>query len=248
MALTSDTFDTLQASLQQSGFAFVEGARMRDILRPFGSLADWDAFAGSWDRLELDTYMADGGRYRRRRHATFAAPAAGAIARAPRQAHYQSLDYNPLHGGIERWFEPVEETIGSGASLRTILEFCRSSFGRLAPDVREWHVEIHQFRIEARPSEAGRPTPEGLHRDGVDYVLVLLITRENIASGMTTIHGAGGEVLGQFTLTSPFDAALVDDRRVAHGVTPVEPLDPARAAHRDVLVVTFRRQEEKRII
>jgi len=42
-------------------------------------------------------------------------------------------------------------------------------------------------------------------------------------------------------LADPFDAAIVDDARVAHGVTPVEPIDPAQAAHRDVLVVTFAR-------
>ena len=104
-------------------------------------------------------------------------------------------------------------------------------------------MEVHQFRIEARSAEAGRPTPEGLHRDGVDWVLVLLINRENIASGVTTIHAAGGDMLGQFTLTAPFDAALVDDQRVAHGVTPVEPIDPSRPAYRDVLVVTFRRAD-----
>lgn len=213
---------------------------MRNILAPFGSLADWDAFAQSWNRLELDTYMADGGRYRRRRHATFAASASGPITRKPHQPHYQSLDYNPLHGGIERWFEPVEDAIGSGQSLGTILDFCRSAFGGLAPTICDWHVEVHQFRIEARPSEMGRPTPEGLHRDGVDYVLVLLIDRQNIASGVTTIHASGGEMLGQFTLTVPFDAAIVDDRRVAHGVTPVEAIDPAKPAYRDVLVVTFK--------
>jgi hypothetical protein len=239
-ALTSSTFDGLHSAIEHSGFAFVEGAAMRDILGPFGSVADWDEFAQSWNRLELDAYMADGGRYRRRRHATFAAPASCAIARTPHQAHYQSLDYNPLHGGIERWFEPVEETTGKSLSLATILEFCRSAFGGLAPAVAAWHVETHQFRIEARPSETGRPTPEGLHRDGVDYVLVLLIDRRNIASGVTTIHGPGGEMLGQFTLTAPFDAAVVDDARVAHGVTPVEPIDPAQPAYRDVLVVTFK--------
>ena len=238
--VTRATADTLHHAIQSEGFAFVEGAAMRDMLLPFGSLADWDAFTASWNRLELDTYMADGGRYRRRRHATFAAPAAGPIVRKPHRPHYQSLDYNPLHGGIERWFEPVEDAMGAGPTLATILSFCRGSFSGLAPSVAEWHVEIHQFRIEARPSEAGRPTPEGLHRDGVDYVLVLLVNRENIARGVTTIHGDGGAMLGTFTLTNPFDAAIVDDRRVAHGVTPVEPLDPARPAYRDVLVVTFR--------
>ena len=103
-----------------------------------------------------------------------------------------------------------------------------------------WHVEVHQFRIEARRGEAGRPTPEGSHRDGVDYVLVLLVNRTNIASGMTSVHDLAGTQLGEFTLTQPLDAALVDDARVLHGVTPVEPLDPATPGYRDVLVVTFR--------
>ena len=74
----------------------------------------------------------------------------------------------------------------------------------------------------------------------MDYVLVLLVNRQNIASGVTAIHGPGGDLLGQFTLTAPFDAAIVDDQRVAHDVTPVEPIDPARPAYRDVLVVTFK--------
>jgi len=80
-----------------------------------------------------------------------------------------------------------------------------------------------------------------MHRDGVDYVLVLLINRTNIASGMTSVHDLEGSALGDFTLTTPLDAALVDDTRVMHGVTPVEPLDPEEPGFRDVLVVTFRR-------
>lgn len=238
--LISTTFDDLHAAITEGGFTFVEGGAMRTMLEATGPLSDWNAFARSWDTLELDTYMADGGRYRRRRYAMFAAPHAAAIVRKPHGPHYQTLDYNPLHGGIERWFEPIEERVSSGESLSTILRFCQAAFNGLAPAVAEWHVEVHQFRIEARPSEMGRPTPEGLHRDGVDYVLVLLIERENIASGMTTIHDLAGQTLGQFTLTKPFDAAIVDDRRVAHGVTPVEALDPSEPAHRDVLVVTFR--------
>jgi hypothetical protein len=228
-------------AINASGYAFMRGAEMRILLERMGALDDWPAFAASWNDMPLDTYMADGGRYRRRRHAVFGAAPGGAILRKPHQAHYQSLDYNPLHGGIARWFEPVREEIAAGTSLRTILAFARALFERLAPSRRAWHIEVHQFRIEARPSEAGKPTPEGLHRDGVDYVLVLLIRRENIKSGTTTIHGLDRHLLGSFTLTDPFDAALVNDARVYHGVTPVEPLDPRAPAHRDVLVATFKR-------
>lgn len=240
-SLTYSTDRDLHVAIEREGFAFVHGSAMRALLGAHGSLSDWDAFADSWNHLELDTYMADGGRYRRRRHAVFGARDNGPIVRKPHQAHYQTLDYNPLHGGIERWFEPVGRAVGAGPSMTTILAFCRALFGSLAPATRAWHIEVHQFRIEARPDEAGRPTPEGLHRDGVDYVLVLLINRRNIARGMTTIHALGGCAVGHFTLTDPFDAALVDDSRVAHGVTPVEPIDPSQPAYRDVLVVTVKK-------
>jgi hypothetical protein len=231
--------NSLQSSIARDGFALVESSTMREALAPWGSLGDWGPFAASWNNLGIDTYMADGGRYRRRRHAAYAASARGPIRRKPHQAHIQAPEYNPLNGGIARWFEPILPEIGDGESMRTILAFCRSLFGALSPGTAAWHVEVHQFRIEARPGEAGRPTPEGIHRDGVDYVLVLLVARRNIRSGMTAIHALDGRSLGHFTLADPLDAALVDDRRVAHGVTPVAPIDPAAPAYRDVLVVTF---------
>jgi len=229
----------LQAAIAREAFAFVGGATMKASLEQFGTLADWAAFADSWNRLSVDTYMADGGRYRRRRHAVFAVDKDGMPRRLEHQPHYQSTDYNPIHGGIARWFDPITDAVAAGETLRTILTFCTAVFGGLAPQTESWKVEVHQSRIEAKPGEDGRPTPEGLHRDGVDYVLVLLVDRKNIASGTTSIHGPDGRTLGDFTLTQPLDAALLEDRKVSHGVTPVTPVDPDQAAFRDVLVVTF---------
>jgi hypothetical protein len=232
----------IRSSIARAGYAFVEASDMRNALLRFGTLGDWPLFAGSWNDLEVDTYMADGGRYRRRRFGVWEAERQGPIVRGPHQPHYQTVDYNPLNGGIERWFKPITEEIANGASMRTILEYCRTLFGRLAPETPRWHIEAHQFRIEARTGEQGKPTPEGMHRDGVDYVLVLLIARRNIRSGTTTVHDLDKRTLGSFTLTDPLDAALVDDARRYHGVTPVEPENPAQPAYRDVLVVTFRKK------
>ena len=229
----------IRNGIARAGYAFVEASDMRTALGRFGTLADWPAFADSWNDLSTDTYMADGGRYRRRRFGVWTAGKQGTLERAAHQPHYQSVDYNTLNGGIPRWFEPI--TDGDGPSLHTIIEFCQRLFGSLVPAPIRWHVEVHQFRIEARPDVKGLPTPEGLHRDGVDYVLVLLVNRQNIGSGTTTIHGLDRRLLGSFTLTEPCDAALVDDARVFHGVTPVEPVDLDLPAYRDVLVVTFRR-------
>ena len=227
-----------EEALRDSGFLFAQAPEMRARLG--AGLRDWSIFARSWDDLGLDTYMADGGRYRKRRHAAFRAGLDG-IARKPHQPHYQSRDYNALNGGIARWFEPVLESTVETASFQTIMGFCNALFSALTP-APAWHVEVHQFRIEARPGHEGLPTPEGLHQDGVDWVLVLMVGRVNIAEGETSIHGLDRGLLGSFTLREPLDSALVDDHRVFHGVTPVRALDPARPAHRDVLVVTFRRE------
>jgi len=235
--------DQIRQTLCAEGFAHVDAPAMRDILVTAG-LRDWATFADSWNDLGVDTYMADGGRYRRRRHAALSITA-DRIKRKPHQPHYQSRDYNALNGGIARWFEPVRDDIVAHPALQAILTTCFALFDACTdPATRpeSWHVELHQFRVEAQPGQAGKPTPEGLHRDGVDWVLVLLIRRENVASGETSIHDLQHHKLGSFTLTRPMEAALVDDSRVFHGVTPVEPIDPGAPAYRDVLVATFRRE------
>ena len=226
--------------MRLDGFAFAPADTMRPLLASSGGLSDWSDFADSWNQLGPDPYLAAKGRARRRRHATFSAVAHGAVTPEPHQAHFQSLQYNALQGDIERWFEPITEAVMHGNTLRSILDFCRAFFGSLAPTVARWHIEVHQFRIEATANAAGEPTPEGSHRDGVDYVLVLLVNRRNIASGTTTIHAPDGRLLGDFTLTHPLDAALIHDPSVFHGVTPVLPLVADEPASRDVLVVTFR--------
>lgn len=231
----------LKDPLARDGFAFVHAERLRGILEEAG-LRDWDGLASSWDDLGVDTFMADGGRYRRRRFAAFAASAEG-LRRKPHQPHYQSRDYNALNGGVARWFGAIKDEVASSAAMQAILSTCHRLFDGLTPAATRpavWHVEVHQFRIETGP-ELGLPTPEGMHRDGVDWVMVMLVRRENIASGVTMMEDVAHRPLGSFTLTQPMDAALVDDERVFHGVTPLGRLDPDRVAYRDVLVVTFRR-------
>lgn len=242
----------LYASIDHAGFCFAPSAAMQAWLlaQADDALSDWPAFAASWDDMPLDQYMADGGRYRRRRYATLSAEAesaeaesekagTGEIVLEPHQPHYQSLDYNNLNGGIPRDFEPISPLVMQGNSMRNILRFCRETFSRLMPHTR-WHIECHQFRIEAAGDLQGKPTPEGVHRDGVDFVLVMMVQRVNISSGTTTMHDLEQNTLDSFTLTQPLDSAIVNDQRCMHGVTPIQPIDPTLAAFRDVLVVTFR--------
>ena len=204
------------------------------------ALSDWHSFADSWNNMPLDEYMADGGRYRRRRYAVLSAQAgSNQVTLEAHQPHYQSLDYNTLNGGVARNFAPILAESIHSKSMQAILKFCQATFSTLMPN-QSWHIECHQFRIEANANELAKPTPEGVHRDGVDFVLVMMIKRQNISSGTTTMHDLAQNNLDSFTLTEPLDSAIVNDKRCMHGVTPIVPIDNTQPAYRDVLVITFR--------
>jgi len=229
----------VSSELLETGFSHVQGGALLSWFGP-GVSASWPDFAKSWDRLGQDVFMADGGRYRKRRHGTFRIRS-GIVARKPHQPHFQSRDYNRLNGDVQRWFDPVEEAVAAGPVPEAVFAVCNRTFSRTQAGrpIRSWHVEVHQFRIETTLGHVGQPTPEGMHRDGVDWVFVMLVGRNNVADGVTRIGTPGGASLGSFALTCPGDAVFLDDRRVWHGVTPIHAVDPSLPAYRDALVVTF---------
>lgn len=238
---------TAQHAIALDGYAILGAGSMHDQLsRAVGPAFDseWQAFVESWNHLEPDPYLASVGLTRRRRHAVaYLDMEDGAVTFGPHEPHYQSQVYNALQGGIDRWFEPITDDIKNNVCLEGLLAFCAGLFVEQAPSVELWKIEIHQFRIEAYPDRLGEPTPEGTHRDGVDFVAVTLIERHNILSGTTSVHSLSGEELAHFTLTRPLDTVLIDDQRLAHGVTAVSPDDPSELAWRDVLVITLKRVE-----
>ena len=189
----------------------------------------------SWDGLVPDAYLRDGGNYRQRRHACFVVDG-DEVTQAPHRAHWQPVEYNALHGGLERWFEPVEPQVVAQPVwtqlLRSLSRICSATKG-----ARPWHVEAHQFRIDTTEG-IGRPTPEGAHRDGVDFVAVILVNRIGVKGGETRVFEANGPAGIRFTMTEPWTALMLDDERVIHESTPIQPV--VAGGHRDTLVLTFR--------
>jgi hypothetical protein len=225
----------LDARLAAAGFAVIDAAALRALsgVGP-GAFERWARF---WDDLPPDRHLRDGGRYRRRRHASFAVEA-GAVRAVPHRAHWQPVEYNALHGGFERWFEPLDRALTADPAWAPLLRGLARTASALRGE-RAWYVEAHAFRIDTTDG-IGRPTPEGAHRDGVDLVALVLVGRRGIHGGETRVFDARGPQGQRFTLEEPWSALLLDDERVVHESTPIRPLDPAQPGQRDTLVLTFR--------
>ena len=229
------------ADLTARGFARVPGAQMTALMGEAGRAEALAPFFAAWNRLETDSFMRDGGRYRRRRIANFGAePGVAGHVRGEHRPHFQAVVHNTLNGGVDRWFAAMEDEVAASAPMVALLDLGRGMADALHGPQR-WFVEAHQFRIEAAAGAPGFPTPEGVHHDGVDFVLIAMIARMNLEGGETVIEDDAGNRLAQFMLRGPLDTAMVDDPRVMHGVTPVAPADPALPSCRDVLVLTWKR-------
>jgi len=217
--------------------------------------SDWRPF---WDDLPPDAHLRDGGRYRSRRHGCMVLRRSGAatgdesrgadwrIELAPHRAHWQPVAYNALHGGFERWFEPLQTDLAQSPALLGLLRHLADVADELRGPQAAWFVEVHAFRIDCAQG-IGRPTPEGAHRDGVDLVAVMLLAREHLKGGETRVFDARSPAGTRFTLAEPGSLLLLDDERVIHETTPIQPLatdsqpDAQSVALRDTLVVTLRR-------
>ena len=225
----------LEASLKDSGFAVLDAAGLAQLTH--SEPAEFGALAPFWNDLPPDQHLRDGGRYRRRRHSCFVVDGER-ITQVPHRAHWQPVEYNALHGGIERWFEPMDAAMTAQPAWSRLL----AAFGAQASALRgaqPWYVEAHPFRIDTSDG-IGRPTPEGAHRDGVDLVAVVLVQRHGVKGGETRVFAADGPQGMRFTLAEPWSVLLLDDARVIHESTPIQPLDAARGGWRDTLVITCR--------
>ena len=228
--------DQFETQLREQGAVVIEPSSLPLAL---GCQLDrLNELAPFWNDLPADAYLRDGGRYRYRRHGCFIAEGQ-VLAQVAHRAHWQPLDYNALHGGIERWFEPLADAMLGLPSWGQLMLGLAGVASRLKGE-RPWFIEAHQFRIDTTDG-IGRPTPEGAHRDGVDLVAVFLISRQGIKGGESRVFDALGPNGQRFTMIEPWTLLLLDDERVIHETTPIQPIQAgSEHGHRDTLVVTLR--------
>jgi hypothetical protein len=233
-------------ALQQDGFALLRADDLINLCQcPRQS---WDELALFWQHLEPDQYLKDGGKYRQRKHASVLINHHD-VSIIPYRPHFQPTSYNALHGGMDRWFTPCDAAFIDHPALQSLLLQLGDIFTatpinnptRNASQKPTWFVEIHQFRIDTIGG-IGRPTPEGAHRDGVNFVAVLLIDRQAIKGGETRVFATDSPHGQRFTLDTPLSILLLDDQKVLHETTPIQPMDRNQPGQswRDTLVLTYR--------
>ena len=202
-------------------------------------------FGHEWDRLKLDPYMADGGRYRFRRYGLFnLSIITGRINYIPDAFFYQDININPLNGGKLRKFASLTKDSVENPFLQELMLFDLAQFTSTTSIKVDWLIGVHQIRIIAMPGVSGNPTPEGVHRDDETYTAQHLIKRHNIDGGVNYFYGSEREAERYPTVLKQlnyFDSYYFD-HTLWHNVSPIILNMRGSEGYRDILLIDFSRQ------
>jgi hypothetical protein len=177
-----------------------------------------------------------GGRTRRlaQYHATYNPETKRAnITKLKTQLFLQG-ESNKLTGHIERDFQDLK--IDMKPYIQNGFHLVDKSWS-LDQYENEWMVNVHMVRVHAKPAVAGIPVPEGLHKDGADFVIMGCVARENVKGGISQIYESEDTPPVYGVTLMPGDALVVDDREVYHMVSPL--IANNEHGYRDMILMGF---------
>ena len=228
----------IKAEIAAAGYSL---ARAGELRIPDELWQAWLSLSIDYSDLPADEYLPGGGRYLFRRYGRLAfSPASGALTRLPYEDYFQSAEINPVTGGYLRKFAPLLDSTFENEFLRELIRFDFRQFPLAETMIDgDWEVHAHLIRVKADKEEQGQPTPEGVHRDGAEFVTVHLAELVNAGGGDVSIYDDDRNLLTAFRLEQVMDSYLFHDADLWHAAEPIRPVDPSHGAIRSILTFDF---------
>jgi hypothetical protein len=193
-----------------------------------------------YEDCPVDEYMGNGTRFKRfaqYRLSPIPDPADGwAFEMLPQRDYTTYTKFNSVGGGIRRSYEPIT------VDFTPVISLGAQAIGLDRGE--DWQINVHQNRTVADGGRPGPLTPEGVHHDGHEFVMIAVLRRVNVGGGETRLWKPGAEAPFWTGTLAPGQAVLLDDRALAHDVTDVLSADGG-PGHRDIVIVAFSRWREK---
>ena len=189
-----------------------------------------DRFHQFYQELPVDPYIK--GYYRFRRLSRFTL-AGNELIKLPHGYLFQSKTYNPLVGDVKREFAEIDDALIETEDFKQLL-FAFMDACKLHPEAE---IGVHQIRTTCSVHNFGNPAPEGIHRDGTDFIGIFSVARNDIQGGETHLYTAKKEKPIYKKILNPGELLLVNDREFFHFTTPIKPASDLPGS-RDVFVLT----------
>ncbi len=207
------------------------------------ALAELPKFLTGFEELPQDRFMNDGGTYRYRRFSRLRLervdsewiwePLSG-------NSILQTLEDNPLHGGLLRTYPPLTSWTLTSNLLAELVALDRSLACTWDPDLFQGPVAvgIHQVRIVAQQDRLGHPTPEGIHRDSERFTFQHMMARVGVQGGEFRAYDESKCQVYSWLQEESLDSVAFLGT-TWHNATPIVCEEGRDIGYRDILLVDF---------
>jgi hypothetical protein len=248
----------IQGEYATNRFAFIPGYKIRWILKAFGATElDMAELKATSDNLAPDPTLS----FRKSRNGRFMLDFEDSVVR---RLEFQPFLLGAAEGFVRkdsgqlRRFRGIQDQLQLNKAFQALLCFKASvvSGVDVAPrpmvDLRSNKLvtTVFHLRTVTNRLEIGHPAIEGVHSDGVETTMTVLVGSQNLRqdSAVSLIvdnaHQNGvafgnvdqNLVLGVAQHRDPFDTLLIADNERKHAVSEVYAEDESRPATRDMLL------------
>ena len=122
---------------------------------------------------------------------------------------YQSSSYNNYNGDIVRRYHNIDTSITNDKIfkffVKTFKDQVQEATRKLSEGYNTDYIFVHQIRVYASEDSSVNPVPEGIHRDGYNFIGMCVVNRENIQGGISNVYDSDKNIALNKTITTRRD-------------------------------------------
>ena len=169
-------------------------------------LKDLPALQATFGELPPDQYAEKG--LRSRRYSRYRLNN-GKIARLTHKEFMQAKAINKAVGDVERNFGEIDSSLETNDSFIRMFQEFRDHTNLSAESV----IEAHQIRWHCE-RHVKIPAPEGIHRDGFDFIAMYMVNTQNVEGGDIMIYPSPEAAPIFKKKLNPGDYVMLNDKKL----------------------------------
>ncbi len=153
------------------------------------------------------------------------------IEKQPHIPLFQDQYTNPVNGGIARSYQEISNIDYASEAIMLFAQAFGIDFS--------YEILVQAQRTKCSEGNIGITTPEGFHRDGIEFLAILCVSKYNIIGSETQLINSHGSIVFKHTL-SPGEILLINDTKMLHYTSPItiKNSNQSRYGFRDVLIIS----------
>ena len=249
---------------------WIDGSEMKQLLiHLFGANEqDFETLENACDNMNHDPALA----FRKVAYARLGLDLEDGTARRLERAPYvlsAKEGFKRHDSGMYRFFGDVQDWVVQNTAFQAIVKFKSFMMYNVKTEPRPgcdpkamFNQNFFFARTISTPKTTGEPAAEGVHQDGVQFTMTMLLKSRNIdfdkqaaaTSKLFSLEQPIGvsfqdanetNVIAKVQHKKFLDTLLFVDNEVSHAVSPCKLVDPQNVGHRDMMVVFSRRMAQK---